>query len=341
MLAVLDTVLLLKTLAVVFGATVILTMAVRALAARVDLLDHPDHRRSHARPTPRGGGVAVFAATMTGCGLLDVNIAPSQAMGGLAAAASVAMMAAVGFYDDVRPTTALRKLVLQTSAMIPLLVAWPASWPALAIVAAIVWMVGCANVVNFMDGSDGLVAGTVLLNLLCLAALAGRSPAAIDGVPALLVLAAALGGFLVFNYHPASIFMGDAGSLFVGCALGAMTVRLVEAGISPIPVALAITPLFADAGMTLLRRIVRGERFWEAHRSHFYQRLITCGWSHASVAQLYYAWAAIAGVLALAFEPAPPAARVLIVAVAGAVSAAVIAFVISLGRRPKPQPTLL
>jgi len=139
-----------------------------------------------------------------------------------------------------------------------------------------VWM---TNLYNFMDGSDGL-AGTMALvgfgAYAAAAALAGHGPLALVS----LAVASASAGFLAFNFPPARVFMGDAGSIPLGFLAGALGVLGVVAGAWPAAFpAVAFSPFIVDATATLLRRLVRGERVWQAHRSHYYQRLVLSGWN--------------------------------------------------------------
>ena len=150
------------------------------------------------------------------------------------------------------------------------------------------------NFFNFMDGIDGLAAGQTLLAALALAVsglLAGWPLLALTAA----ALAAAVGGFLPFNWDPARCFMGDAGSYFCGGALGGLWLMGERHGISPVLAALPAAAFLLDAVVTLVRRILAGVRPWQPHRTHLYQRLVARGWSHARVVECYLAAAVATG----------------------------------------------
>jgi UDP-N-acetylmuramyl pentapeptide phosphotransferase/UDP-N-acetylglucosamine-1-phosphate transferase len=167
-------------------------------------------------------------------------------------------------------------------------IGWP-SWLAIAVAAA--WLLTYTNQFNFMDGSDGLAAGVAVVNAVALSGLAWFRDRP-DLATIALIVAAATAGFLWHNFPPASIFMGDAGSHFLGFTLAMLVVFLVEAGFSPLIAAAPLAPFLIDATVTLVRRVRRGEQVWRAHRSHMYQRLLAGGWSPRQVVFAYYGWAA-------------------------------------------------
>jgi UDP-N-acetylmuramyl pentapeptide phosphotransferase/UDP-N-acetylglucosamine-1-phosphate transferase len=171
-----------------------------------------------------------------------------------------------------------------------LLVLYPASvpwWALIAIAFVLVWVV---NLYNFMDGADGLAGGMTLFGFSGYAAAALLSP---HPVPELAVAAAAVSGaslgFLVFNFHPARIFLGDAGSISVGFLAGAVGYWGWAHGVWPIWLPpLMFSPFIADASVTLTKRLLRGEKFWQAHREHYYQRMVRSGLGHGQTALLWY-----------------------------------------------------
>ena len=162
------------------------------------------------------------------------------------------------------------------------------------------WLVWLTNLYNFMDGSDGLAASQGIVALLTFAApCLLHAP---DLAVMLGVLSAALAGFLLHNVSPARVFMGDALATSLGFLLGAVGLvapRLARESASPLIVLLAGSPFIFDATFTLIRRMVQGEAFWRAHRSHVYQSLLQLGWSHRGVHLLYTALAALSASLAL------------------------------------------
>ncbi len=278
---------------VVFVLSVALTGVVRAYALRRQLIDRPNERSSHSRPTPRGGGLAIVFAHLAGLAALGAGgvLAPHAVVGLAGAGAAVA---AIGFADDHGHVPALWRALGHVAAA-----AWGLWWlgglPAIPLGGG-VWEPGLAgnalgvvglawllNLYNFMDGIDGLAGSEAVF-----AALAAAVLAAVAGAEgqawALGLLAAASAGFLVWNWPPARIFMGDAGSGFLGLMLGLLGVAAAGTGAVPLAVwAILLGVFIADATVTLLRRMVRGERWYAAHRSHAYQHLARRWGSHRRV----------------------------------------------------------
>ena len=166
----------------------------------------------------------------------------------------------------------------------------------LTAILVIVWM---TNLFNFMDGSDGLAGGMALFGFLFLALRAAWvGDAAFASLNA--VVAAGALGFLGFNFHPARVFMGDAGSIPLGFLAGLVGFAGWVSGVWPIWFPLLVfSPFIVDATVTLSRRLVRGEKVWQAHREHYYQRLILLGRGHRKTALLEYALMIAAGLSAL------------------------------------------
>ena len=258
------------------------TWMMRAYALRRDLLDHPNARSSHAAPTPRGGGVAIVAGFCLATTVWALASGSAHAARlWLAIVPPALLVAGVGLADDHRPLSARFRLLVHFLAaawVVGMLGGLPTiPWPggdlpmglaggALAVVAS-VW---CLNLYNFMDGIDGIAASEAVFVAAAAAWLGGAgSPAFIP----LLALAGASAGFLAFNWPPARIFMGDTGSGFLGLVLAGLLLAQHAAGTVPIGAGLILLGAFlADATVTLLVRLRRGERVHEAHRSHAYQR---------------------------------------------------------------------
>lgn len=286
----------------------VLCVALRPLLLRYALA-RPNARSSHKIPTPQGGGIAVLAGAFLALGAA-LWLAPveGEAIGPvLVLAVAVTGLGTVGAWDDIRPLPASVRLVLQAVCVgfvllraAPELRLFPELLPlpverALALLAG-VWFV---NLVNFMDGLDWItVAGMVpLAAALALAGMTGT----IDPMTGWLAagLCGGLLGFAPFNRPVARLFLGDVGSLPIGLLTAYLLYRLAGTGAFA---AALILPLYhiTDATITLLRRLARGEKVWEAHRSHFYQQATTNGFSVPGVvgrvALLNLALAAIAGV---------------------------------------------
>jgi len=258
-------------------AAALIAILLRTSSVR-HLADHPNERSLHSQPTPRIGGLGIAA------GFFPIAMSYADGPGALILACALAL-ALVSLVDDMRGLPVVLRLsahLLAAIAVMSAIAYVPAGaeawrWLAwLAVLLAVVWV---TNLYNFMDGSDGL-AGTMALvgfgAYAAAAALAGHGPLALVS----LAVASASAGFLAFNFPPARVFMGDAGSIPLGFLAGALGVLGFVAGAWPaaFPV-VAFSPFIVDATATLLRRLVRGERVWQAHRSHYYQRLVLSGWN--------------------------------------------------------------
>jgi Fuc2NAc and GlcNAc transferase len=263
-----------------FVLSVLLTAALRKYALSRGVIDVPNLRSSHHTPTPRGGGLAIVASFLLG-------VAAAAALGTLPTAMTLALIssgaitAAIGFLDDHAPLPARWRLAAHFLAAaaalaslggmveISILGIAISGWVAQVFGALlIVWLL---NLYNFMDGIDGIAgveAVTVCAGAAATAFLVGYP----DGALACLLLAGASAGFLVWNYPPAKIFMGDAGSGFLGVALGVLAVDAARYAPQLFWCWLILLGSFiVDATVTLLRRLIRLERVYEAHRTHAYQ----------------------------------------------------------------------
>ena len=245
-------------------------------------LDRPNERSLHKQPVPRSGGVGLMGAVLLAW-FVAVPSIPWMLP------ALVVLLMAVSFYDDLRDLNAGVRLIAHLLCSLAL-VGWAAgetlplwTWPLLTL--AIGWMI---NLYNFMDGSDGLAGGMAFFGFSAYgmgAALAGHGTLA----TASWVVAAAALGFLCFNFHPARIFMGDAGSVPLGFLAGALGLTGWLQDTWPWWFAPCVfAPFIADATVTLLRRLLAGEAVWRAHREHYYQRLIRLGYGHRTTALLAY-----------------------------------------------------
>ncbi len=242
-------------------------------------MDHPNARSLHASPTPRVGGLGIMAGVaVAGAGLADAVLLPVM-LGAFA-------LAGVSLLDDVRGLpVGLRFLAHFVAAAGGLVALGLSGWTLLAGTLAVVWM---TNLYNFMDGADGLAGGMAAIGFgaLALAAWLGDAP----GLAALCAaIAAAALAFLRFNFPPARVFMGDAGSIplgFLAATLGILGARQdVWPWLFPL---LVFSPFIVDASVTLVRRALRGEKVWRAHRSHYYQRVVLLGASHRQLALAAY-----------------------------------------------------
>lgn len=259
-------------------------------------LDPLTPRSSHRQPTPRGGGLAFV---MVGSALLVVVAVGPLRWIGLAALP----LALVGLLDDRYRLPAGLRLVVQLATAV-LLVALLVHGPLFvgALPPSLAWCVlgllvlaitAVINFANFMDGLDGLLAGCALVQL-TVSAWSFQEPA-------LAGLAAAVLGFLIWNWSPAQVFMGDVGSTFLGAQIAAV-VLLSRSWPQALGLLLVGFPLLADAGICVLRRAFACQPLMLAHRQHLYQRLQQAGWSHRQVASLYTGATAACGLAFLAKE---------------------------------------
>lgn len=246
------------------------------LAKRWQILDHPTERSSHELPTPHGGGVPLFLAFFLGLFAAAAFVEPWQdaylwlSVGALA-------LVALGVLDDLYhlPVT-LRLcayLLCCIAASCLLLGAQPwAGWLVLSLVSlALLW---CLNLYNFMDGIDGLAATQCFLCCCSAALLSWFSTADVQYSLFCLLLAAAHAGFLIWNWPPARLFMGDAGSIPTGFLLGTLALLGAVGGqLSPVAWLILLAAFVTDASVTLLRRMATGQSFTRPHRTHAYQRL--------------------------------------------------------------------
>jgi UDP-N-acetylmuramyl pentapeptide phosphotransferase/UDP-N-acetylglucosamine-1-phosphate transferase len=248
-------------------------------------LTRPNARSSHVKPTPQGGGIAVMAATALGAMLAESLGMPATDPAIVIVLLAAFCLAVIGMVDDLRPIPVVPRLVLQLAAVALLFATLPSqirivqflpiSLERVLLVVALLWFI---NLVNFMDGLDWMTVAEMFPMTVALAALAFTGAAPSDVLPIALALAGALLGFAPFNRPVARLFLGDVGSLPIGLLTGWCLLELaarqhIAAGL--------LLPLYylADATVTLFRRIVAGERFWDAHRSHFYQRATDNGFS--------------------------------------------------------------
>ena len=298
-----------------------------ALLRSYPLFDLPNERSSHVKPVVRVGGIGIVLPLFF---LLPIVMAlagntpivnEAEVRVALWVLLGLAGMSTVGLIDDLYRLRPLPKLTGQLLATFPALVAMgglvqvdlpllgPFDWSAsdwgsgTGLVLAALWITGFTNCFNFLDGIDGMAGGCGALFSLALGLLAWQ--AGLPGIAAgCLLLAAACAGFLLHNFSPARIFMGDVGSLSVGYLLAVFSLQVTQQSAPLVPspaILLLLGPFLYDAGFTLCRRWRRGEPLAEAHRSHLYQRLVAAGQSHRRVALTYYLLSLLGGLGALLY----------------------------------------
>jgi len=283
----------------------ILSFGVAFVAVRVILsrfgkfaLDQPNARSLHQHPVPRTGGIGVLlgGAVALGFGAAELWLPLALALG----------LAAFSFADDVHGMPTATRLLAHLAAAA--LLAWyllsPMDPAQLAVlVVAVVWI---TNLYNFMDGADGLAAGMAAVGFGVYAAAALMSGHAPLGA-ACLALAAASAAFLLHNFHPARIFLGDVGSIPLGFLAAGLGLQGWRDDLWQLwfPV-LVFGPFIGDATVTLVRRLARGERIWQAHLDHYYQRMVRMGLGHRRTAWVAYLAMLACGIAALLGRVQPP-----------------------------------
>ncbi len=301
--------------------------------SRLYLLDHPNERSLHLVPTPRTGGVAVLVSAACGFALTALIGPGDQAhpaslltATGIWIIGAAAVLAVVSFCDDrwglpiglrfgVQVIAALALVVGADVALgslwVPFVgrldlgwVAWPVT------VVFLVWM---TNLYNFMDGMDGFAGGMTVVGFCFLAYFAWRGAHPLVFTLSIMVASGAA-GFLLDNFPPARIFMGDVGSIPIGFLAGALTLVGRRDGLFDVWVPVMVfSPFILDATATVIRRMLRGERVWEAHRVHYYQRLVLSGWGHRRTVLAEYALMVCCGIAASLYHHGDGAGRTIIV----------------------------
>ena len=287
--------------AMAFGVTLILLLITLNTRLGNWLLDRPNERSLHEHPVPRIGGLAMML------GIASAWLAAKN-VPALPLLALIAPLIAISVLDDFKGVAPLWRLIVQLAvAVLALASMTQGAWPWGAYAGALILLVWSANLYNFMDGSDGLAGGMAVFGFggyALAAAFAGNFEfAALSGA----VAAAAL-AFLLFNFYPARVFMGDAGSVPLGFLAGLFGIAGIRADLWPVwfPF-LVFSPFVVDATVTLIKRGCRGETLWHAHRDHYYQRLVRMGLGHRRTALVSYAAMLISTLTALAVRDATPA----------------------------------
>ena len=277
------------------AALVTLLVTIILLASKIgkQIQDVPNERSLHVAPIPRIGGIGMMAGILTAWALMLMSLAWWVVLPLLA-------LIIVSLLDDKRGLPVRQRLLVHVIAAAVLVVGSGMATQnillALLLLPCVVWM---TNLYNFMDGSDGLAGGMAFFGFTMYGLAALMHEADTMAMLNFSIAAAAL-GFLYYNLHPAQVFMGDAGSIPLGFLAAAMGLWGWEQGHWPgwFPV-LVFSPFVADATVTLLKRTVRGAKITEAHREHYYQRLVQIGWGHRNVALFSFVLMFASGVSAI------------------------------------------
>ena len=276
------------------------------------LIDIPNERSSHSQPKPRGGGIMIVLITLIGVlGLLLIG--PARSMSLLTFLICGGIIAFVGWIDDMRSLSTTLRLAIQVlCALVSILgigyfdkltVGNSAfSFGLVGILFTIIWIVGLTNAYNFMDGIDGIAGGQAVVGGLAWLGFGLIQQVPIVSIIGLLIASSSL-GFLWHNWQPSRIIMGDVGATFLGYSFAVLPLLfenhtpILENGLWFSM--LVLWAFLADTGITMLRRALRRENIFQAHRSHFYQRLVISGWSHARVSALYIVLSVLGSLFAI------------------------------------------
>lgn len=285
------------------------------LMKRVRIIDTPNERSSHTNPTPRSGGIAIVLTFFVGLGGLWMFSGNPVLQQGYfwAFCLSAFLIAVVSIVDDLSGMGFRAKLILQIACAaavmsmgvmidvisLPVVGAWSLGW--LAYPVTLVWIVGLTNAFNFMDGIDGIAGGTSVIAAGAFALITFLEGSTFIYLISIIIVWASL-GFLLWNWQPAKIFMGDSGSQFLGFVLAVMAVmagRFDDSHVSFYVMPLLFFHFIWDTAFTMIRRRRAGENITQAHRGHLYQLMNRLGMSHARVTTTYLVIGLLQGVGAL------------------------------------------
>ena len=298
-------------IALALPGSAILTGWVRRLA----IIDIPNERSSHSQPTPRGGGIALVVMTLIGLLCSQMIWQLTTWRGLLIYVGAASLIAVISWLDDLKSLSSRSRFLAHLGAAGLVIAAW-GYWEKIAfpgfgsiqlgyfgLLLTLFWIVGLTNAYNFMDGIDGIAGGQAFVAGISWALVGwlmdDKFIFAIGGL-----LAASSLGFLIYNWSPAKIFMGDVGSAFLGFTFAVIPVMAPRSAplnrdLMPWVGMFLLWPFILDTSITLLRRLSKGENIFQPHRSHLYQRLVIAGYSHKNVSLLYIGLAIIGSILSL------------------------------------------
>ena len=284
---------------------------IRRYAERRQIIDHPNERSSHFTPTPRGGGLGIVILVI-GTGLWVIN--ETELINALIYLICGLVIAWLGWRDDLHSLSTRVRFAVQglvaavsiyglgyfKSVTIPLF--GELGLGIVGVVITFLWIIGLTNAYNFMDGIDGMAGGVAFAGGLGWMLLATNAHSPFAFWLALAIAASSL-GFLGHNWSPAKIFMGDTASTFLGYTFAVLPLLSSdESGDALMLGTLLMWTFIMDAGVTFIRRALRRENIFAAHRTHLYQRLVSGGYSHASISTLYISLTLLAGLLSYAWS---------------------------------------
>ncbi|MGM9966323.1 MAG: glycosyltransferase family 4 protein [Rummeliibacillus sp.] len=311
-------------LVVAFVASILLTPLVKRLAFRIGAVDKPNYRKVHDHVMPRLGGLAIFLAFLIG-----IVVAQPMDKSMIAILIGGFVIIVTGVLDDMLEISPKAKLIGQTVAaaiviffggvqidFINLPFDGKLDFGYLSIPLTLIWIIGITNAINLIDGLDGLAAGVSTIALITLAAMAFIMGNVFVLVMAL-ILAASTCGFLFYNFHPAKIFMGDTGALFLGfmisvlALLGFKNITFVSL---VVPIIMLGVPI-SDTFFAIVRRLLNKQPPFSPDKSHLHHRLMSIGFTHRQTVLLIYGIAAMFGLAAITFSMAKVWGAILLITV--------------------------
>ncbi|MDR2878210.1 MAG: hypothetical protein LBV36_09290 [Chromatiales bacterium] len=317
-----------------------LTLLLSRAGARMGMLDHPNARSLHDTPRPRTGGLAIWAGCLAGIAVLSV-FSGTLAIS-LWPAAALAVVGVVALIDDRSHVPALWRLLVHGLAAGLLItggwelralhlpgfdIALGAGTGIALTMLLVVWM---TNLYNFMDGIDGLAGGMAVCGFGTLGVL-GLLGGDAHYAALCAMIAAAAAGFLLWNFPPAQIFMGDSGAAVLGLLAALLSLMADKIGLFPLWVGvLVFSPFVFDATVTVLRRAARRAPVWQAHREHYYQRLVQTGWTHRRVTLCAYGLMLICALVSVLAVRATPTGQWMLI---GALALLFLSTIIAIRRR--------
>ncbi|WP_010098561.1 MraY family glycosyltransferase [Ornithinibacillus scapharcae] len=296
-------------------STLLLVYPIKKLAVKWGIIDLPNHRKVHKKPTPRLGGLAIFLGTMLGLLYLwpvSYEYFPQIIIGAF-------IIVATGMIDDKFAIRPLYKLVGQiipaviliTSGLIIERITLPffgiveLAGP-FSVILTLLWIVGITNAINLIDGLDGLASGVSTIALISILIMAILGQEVLVVYLAIALIGSNL-GFLFHNFHPAKIYMGDTGSLFLGYMISVISILGLFKNVTLlsfiIPVIILAVPIF-DTLFAMLRRFINGEKIMNPDKKHIHHQLLAAGFSHRTTVLIIYGFSAVFGVLAITFSNA-------------------------------------
>jgi len=321
------------SLIVALVVAILATPVVKRLAFRIGAVDAPNYRKVHSRIMPRLGGLAIFIAFIVGLAILRpvpaVPVGVNPFLIPLAIVLGASVIVLTGVLDDMYELSAKAKMLGQLVAgciivflgdiqieFINLPFGGSLDFGFLSIPFTILWIVGITNAINLIDGLDGLAAGVstiALITLACMALIMGN----MFVVATAAILAFSTIGFLFYNFHPAKIFMGDTGALFLGFMIAVLSL-LGFKGVTIfsfiIPVIMLGVPI-SDTFFAIVRRIRNGQKWSDPDKSHLHHRLIDMGFNHRQAVLIIYGIAAMFGLAAIIFSIAKLWGAILLITV--------------------------